>query len=88
MKARGKGPLAVVHTGDLWGESSVDTGKDVEGLRDEIWQKMTVHSASLSLLMWLYLAPRVSSGNMPGTKCQIPKSLVAMWGEDKHCGYV
>lgn len=88
MKARGKGPLAIVHTGDPWGESSVDKGKDVEGLRDEIWQKMAVYRAFLSLPMWLILAPCVSSGNMPVTKCQIPKSLVAMWGEDKHYGYV
>lgn len=74
--------------GDLQRESSVDKGKDLEGLRGEIWQKMTVYSAFLSLLLWIFLAPHVSSGNMPVTKCQIPKSLVAMWGEDKHYGYV
>lgn len=54
----------------------------MEGPGDKIWQKMTVYSAFLSLPIWLFLGPHVSSGNMPLPKVRHPSHLLPC-GEQK-----
>lgn len=80
MEARGKGPLAVVHTGELPGQTAA--WRKVErcgGARgQDLAENDCVQCAFLCLPIWLFLGPQVSSGNMSVTKGQTPKSLVAM----------